>query len=124
MKISIEQFDQSGAEPLQSEEEPNSKDAAMDEETLEDDVNYGIADCRRRLRSQRSTLRAQHHPPKDGSNGDVSPTGRIGSYAEVLANVSMSQSSLSRLVECLLEPASTDTASREESVEREEAVIT
>jgi hypothetical protein len=42
----------------------------MDEETLEDDVNYSIADCRKRLRSQRSTLRAQHHPPKDGSNGD------------------------------------------------------
>ena len=29
----------------------------------ENDVHYGIADCRRRLRSQRSTLRAQH-PPK------------------------------------------------------------
>lgn len=95
----------------------------MDEETLEDDVNYGIADCRRRLRSQRSTLRAQHHPPKDGSNGDMRPaTGRVGSYAEVLA-VSMSQSSLSKLVECLLEPANTNTSSQE-SMEREEAVIT
>jgi len=96
----------------------------MDEETLADDVNYGIADCRKRLRSQRSSLRAQHHPPKDGSNGDVrSATGRVGSYAEILA-VSMSQSSLSRLVECLLEPGSTDTARQEESIEREEAVIT
>ena len=36
-----------------------------DEELLENDVNYGIADCRRRLRSQRSSLRAQQHPPKD-----------------------------------------------------------
>jgi hypothetical protein len=35
-----------------------------DEQIFEDDVNYGIADCRRRLRSQRSTLRAQYHPPK------------------------------------------------------------
>lgn len=35
-----------------------------DEELLENDVNYGIADCRRRLRSQRSTLRAQYHPPQ------------------------------------------------------------
>jgi hypothetical protein len=97
----------------------------MDEETLEDDVNYGIADCRKRLRSQRSTLRAQHHPPKDGSNGEVSPTtNRVGSYAEVLANVSMSQSSLSRLVECLLEPVSTNAPSQDESIEREEAVIT
>lgn len=34
-----------------------------DEQIFEDDVNYGIADCRRRLRSQRSTLRALHHPP-------------------------------------------------------------
>jgi len=43
-----------------------------DEETFENDVNYGIADCRRRLRSQRSSLRAQHHPPKTESD-DPSP---------------------------------------------------
>ena len=95
----------------------------MDEETLADDVNYGIADCRRRLRNQRSTLRAQHHPPKAGSSGDARfSTSRVGSYAEVLAS-SMSQSSLSRLVECLLEPAG-NTSSRDETMEREEAVIT
>jgi hypothetical protein len=95
------------------------------EEKLEDDVNYGIADCRKRLRTQRSSLRAKHHPPKDGSNGELlSVTGRVGSYAEVLANVSMSQSSLSRLVECLLEPASPNTISQEASMEQEEAVIT
>jgi hypothetical protein len=35
-----------------------------DEESFADGVNYGIADCRKRLRSQRSTLRAQYHPPK------------------------------------------------------------
>ena len=46
--------------------------------------------------------------------------GRVGSFAEVLANVSMSQSSLSKLVECLLEPVA-NTASQEE---KEEAVIT
>ena len=92
-----------------------------DEETLEDDVHYGIADCRRRLRSQRSSLRAQDHPPKPGSSGDVRPAhSGVGSFAEVLATVSMSQSSLSRLVECLLEPA-TNTRSQEE---QEEAVIT
>jgi hypothetical protein len=89
-----------------------------DETTLEDDVHYGIADCRRRLRSQRSSLRAQDHPPKHG--GDVRPAaGGVGSFAEVLANVSMSQSSLSKLVECLLDSA--DTSSQEE---KEEAVIT
>ena len=92
-----------------------------DEETLEDDVHYGIADCRRRLRSQRSTLRPQHHPPKYGSSGDVRPAaGRVGSFAEVLANVSMSQSSLSKLVECLLEPVANTTPQEE----KEEAVIT
>jgi len=95
----------------------------IDEEKLEDDVNYGIADCRKRLRNQRSTLRAKH-PPKDGSNAELRPAvGRVGSYAEVLANISMSQSSLSRLVECLLEPAAR-TTSQEESLEQEEAVIT
>jgi hypothetical protein len=93
-----------------------------DEETFEDGVNYGIADCRKRLRSQRSTFRAQHHPPKDGSNGVTSPTAGFGSYAEVLANVSMSQRSLSRLVECLLEAA--DTPADDASIEREEALIT
>src|SRR5215813_3844066 len=35
-----------------------------DEESFADGVNYGIADCRKRLRSQRSTLRAQYIPPK------------------------------------------------------------
>ena len=91
------------------------------EETLADDVNYGIADCRKRMRSQRSSLRAQHHPPKDGSNDDVrSVPSRVGSFAEVLANVSMSQSSLSRLVECLLEPVDNTALPEEE----EEAVIT
>ena len=45
--------------------------------------------------------------------------GRVGSFAEVLANVSMSQSSLSKLVECLLDSA--DTSSQGE---KEEAVIT
>jgi len=91
-----------------------------DETTLEDDVHYGIADCRRRLRSQRSSLRAQDNPPKHGSSGYVRPAaGRVGSFAEVLANVSMSQSSLSKLVECLLDSA--DTSSQGE---KEEAVIT
>ena len=90
-----------------------------DVETFEDDVHYGIADCRRRLRSQRSTLRAQH-PPKDGSSGNVRPAPSVGSFAEVFANVSMSQSSLSRLVECLLDPVG-NTSGQEE---KEEAVIT
>ncbi|HEU4712191.1 MAG TPA: hypothetical protein VFS76_11530 [Pyrinomonadaceae bacterium] len=37
----------------------------IDEEIFGNDVNYGIADCRKRLRSRRSTLRAQNHPPKN-----------------------------------------------------------
>ena len=59
-------------------EEGGKVSCSTDEETLEDDVNYGIADCRKRLRSRRSSLRVQHHPPKDGSNGDMSPAaGRV-----------------------------------------------
>src|ERR1044072_4273830 len=97
--------------------------STIDEETLEDDVNYGIADCRRRMRSQRSSLR-EHHLPKDGSNGEPrSAPSRVGSFAEVLANVSMNQSSLSRLVECLLEPVD-NTSAQHETLEQEEAVIT
>lgn len=37
--------------------------SVADEEMLENDVHYGIADCRRRLRDQRSTFR-QHRSPK------------------------------------------------------------
>jgi hypothetical protein len=97
----------------------------IDEETLADGVNYGIADCRRRMRSQRSSLRAQHHPPTGGSNCDVrSAPSRVGSFAEVLANVSMNQSSLSRLVECLLDPVNNTASQQHETMEREEAVIT
>lgn len=36
----------------------------IDEEIFGNDVNYGIADCRRRLRSRRSTLRTQDNPPQ------------------------------------------------------------
>jgi len=35
-----------------------------DEQMFEDDVHCRIADCRRRLRSQRSTLQAHTHPPR------------------------------------------------------------
>ena len=96
-----------------------------DEETFEDDVHYGIADCRRRLRSQRSSFRAQDHPPADVSNGEtVNSASEVPSYAEIFASVSMSQSSLSRLVDCLLPPADLDESSPEILEEREEAVIT
>jgi len=49
-----------------------------DEELLENDVNYGIADCRRRLRSQRSTLRARFHPPKIELDEQVPLAGTAG----------------------------------------------
>ena len=45
----------------------------IDEEILADDVNYGIADCRKRLRNQRTSLRAKFHPPKDDLNGEARP---------------------------------------------------
>ena len=92
-----------------------------DDEISEIDVRYGIDDCRRRLRNQRAVLRSQQHPPTDvpkrkfsSDNGAVPR-----SYAEILANVSMNQSSLSRLVECLLEPVDD-----REQTNREEAVLT
>jgi hypothetical protein len=96
-----------------------------DEDTSENDVRYGIAACRERLRSRRTTLRAQHQPPIDVSNGANGVTASLGfqSYAEILATVSMSQSSMSRLVECLLDPAS-DQAASEETAEQEEAAVT
>ena len=42
--------------------------SVADEEMIENDVNYGIADCRRRLRTQRSTLRALNLPPQQNSD--------------------------------------------------------
>lgn len=92
-----------------------------DDEISEIDVRYGIDDCRRRLRNQRAILRSQQHPPTDVPKGkfDSENVAVPKSYAEILANVSMSQSSLSRLVECLLDPV--DDA---EQTQREEAVLT
>ena len=91
----------------------------LDEETLENDVRYGIDDCRKRIRSQRATLRAQHHSPIDVSNGINTP---IESYAEVFANVSMSQASLSKLVECLLGPTDSELAESGRTAELEETL--
>lgn len=96
----------------------------LDEDTLENDVRYGIADCRRRVRSQRSTLRAQHPPPTDVSNGNGEVSaGSMKSYAEILATISMSQSSMSRLIECLLE-SNDSTKAAQQHAEREEAAVT
>ena len=94
-----------------------------DEETVENDVRYGIAGCRERVRNRRMTLRTQHQSPTDVSNGEreVSVT-RFESYAEILAT-SMSQSSISRLVECLLDPADANNIAHEPA-EQEEAAIT
>jgi hypothetical protein len=98
---------------------------SLDEETLENDVRYGIADCRRRLRNRRITLRTLHHPLQDVTNGvNSSEAHAIESYAELLATVSMSQSSLAKLVECLLGPPESKPIGAEGSAEREEAVRT
>jgi hypothetical protein len=70
------------------------------------------------------TFRTQHQSPTDVSNGEreVSAT-RFESYAEILAT-SMSQSSISRLVECLLDPADAKDEVAHEPAEQEEAAIT
>jgi hypothetical protein len=96
----------------------------VDEETSENDVRYGIDDCRKRLRSQRATLRAQHHSPIDVSNGVNSSEAPIESYAEILATVSLNQRSLSKLVECLLGPSESEKFESERAADQEEAVIT
>ena len=109
-------------------------DIRVDEETRENDVRYGIAGCRERLRSQRATFRTQHQSPADVSNGEREESAtRFESYAELFAT-SMSQSSMARLIECLLEPANVDAEgvsheprvvlSNAEDTEREEAAIT
>jgi hypothetical protein len=93
----------------------------LDEESFENDVRYGIAGCRDRLRSRRASLRAQHQSPSDVSNGsEVTATRKFESYAEILAT-SISQSAMSRLVECLLEPAE---IIEQEPAQQEEAAIT
>jgi hypothetical protein len=56
----------------------------VDEELLENDVHYGIADCRRRLRSRRSTFRAEHHPPKDELYEPPPEKARIEERAEAV----------------------------------------
>ena len=95
-----------------------------DEETAENDVRYGIAGCRERVRNRRVTLRTQHQSPTDVSNGEREvPATRFESYAEILAT-SMSQSSISRLVECLLDPADAKNEIAREPAEQEEAAIT
>jgi hypothetical protein len=90
----------------------------LDEETEENDVRYGIDDCRKRLRGQRATLRSQHFSPTVDSS-----EARTESYAELLT-VSMSQRSLSKLVECLLGPTRSEKIETERTAEKEEAVIT
>lgn len=95
----------------------------VDEDTSENDVRYGIDDCRKRLRSQRATLRALHHSPIDVTNGVNNSEAPIESFAEMLT-VSMSQGSLSKLVECLLGPSDLKRVDSDKAAEQEEAVIT
>lgn len=95
-------------------------------ESSEDDVRFRVAACRKRLRSGRATQRTQNHGQSDDSIGENGiPGGRVvESYAEILATVSMSQSSISKLVECLLEPAESNKLGSEEFEEQEGAAIT
>ena len=77
---------------------------SLNEDISENDVRYGIAGCRKRLRSQRATLRAQHPIPTDVSNGENISVRNFESYAEILATVLVSQNSLSTLVAQLIRP--------------------
>ena len=95
-------------------------------ESSEDDVRYRVDACRKRLRSGRATQRSQNRNQPDDSIGENRTSeGRVvESYAEILARVSMSQSSISRLVECLLEGAESNKLVSEELEEQEEAAKT
>ena len=95
-------------------------------ENVENDVRYGIAACRKRLRSRRATRRTRHQKQTDAENGadKLSVAPAVKSYAEILATVSMSQGSIARLVECLLEPIDNREGVSEKPGEREEAAIT
>ncbi len=89
----------------------------VDEETIDSDVRYGIADCRKRLRSRRAALRTQHHPLTDVLNDEKVLAARgVESHAEILAALSMSQNSLSKLVDCLLGRRSDAPRERKEAV--------
>lgn len=96
---------------------------SLDEVALENDVRYGIADCRKRVRTQRTTLRTQNPPTDIPTGARATSVCGIASYAEILATVSMNQSSLSRLVECLLETGHSEIEATEK-FEREEAART
>jgi hypothetical protein len=95
-------------------------------ESSEDDVRYRVAACRRRLRRGRATQRTENQSQSDASIvGNRPPEGRVvESYAEIFATVSMNQSSISRLVECLLEPAESNKLLSGDLQEQEEATIT
>lgn len=58
----------------------------LDEEIQENDVIYGIADCRKRIRSQRATLRAQHQPLEDVSNGESEVPARSAKLRQIPDN--------------------------------------
>jgi hypothetical protein len=95
-------------------------------ESSEDDVRYRVAACRRRLRRERATQRTENQDHSDSSIGEKSTSeDRVfESYAEIFATVSMNQSSISRLVECLLEPPESNKLVSDELEEQEEAAIT
>lgn len=94
-------------------------------ESSEDDVRYRVAACRRRLRRERATQRTENQDHSDSSIGEKSTSEDrvVESYAEIFATVSMNQSSISRLVECLLEPPESNKLVSELE-EQEEAAIT
>ena len=95
-------------------------------ESSEDDVRYRVEACRKRLRRERATHRSENQSQSDASIGENEiPGGRVvESYAEIFAMVSMNQSSMSRLVKCLLEPEESTKLVSEDLEEQEEAAIT
>ena len=100
--------------------------SSQSEEPLENDVRYRIDACRKRLRSRRAAHRAELQDQIDvGENEDIASIAPdVESYAKILATVSMNQSSIARLVECLLGPDNSKEDVKDEFGGREEAAIT
>ena len=93
-----------------------------DDELHEFDVKYRIADCRKRMRSQRFSLRALHHTDVVSTRPVKSSSSDLDAYVEIVASASSSTSSIKPFVDCMCAPVAESVSATEESFE--EAAIT
>jgi hypothetical protein len=94
----------------------------LDDELHEFDVKYRIADCRKRMRSQRFSLRALHHPAVVSTRPIKSSSSDLDACVEIVASASSSASSIKPFVDRMSAPVGEGVSATEESLE--EAAIT